>query len=77
MQSKSEQLQKSTPPYKRNFYLLNNNKERFSISTQIVMLWMLIITVMMMPLQIEKEEKIGLKISLAEGMLVWDFSFKP
>ena len=25
----------------------------------------------------EKDEKIGLKISLAEGMLVWDFSFKP
>ena len=32
---------------------------------------------MMMPLQKEKEEKIELKISLAEGMLVWDFSFKP
>ena len=77
MQSNSKQLQKSTPPYKRNFYLLNNNKERFSISTQIVKLWMLIITAMMMSLQKEKEEKIELKISLAEGMLVWDFYFKP
>ena len=76
MQSNSEQLQEEHLHKKRNS-LLNNKKERFSISTQIVMLWMLIITVMMMQLQKEKEEKIGLKISLTEGKLVWDFSFKP
>ena len=76
MQSNSEQLQKSTPPYKRNFYLLNNNKERFSISTQIVMLWMLIITLMMMPLQKRERRENWIENLIGRGKACMGFRFQ-